>query len=58
LIIGPDDRVDRLGWWLRRIARGGVGIPAQGWDQPIAVVDVRDLAGQLLAVSEQASPAR
>ncbi|WP_448620844.1 NAD-dependent epimerase/dehydratase family protein [Geodermatophilus sp. URMC 65] len=54
LIVGPDDRVDRLGWWLRRIARGGrVVVPAEGWDQPIAVVDVRDLAGWLVAMAEQ-----
>src|SRR5215217_4586385 len=54
LIVGPDDRVDRLGWWLRRIARGGrVVVPPEGWDQPIAVVDVRDLAGWLVAMAEQ-----
>ena len=54
LIVGPDDRVDRLGWWLRRIARGGrVVVPAEGWDQPIAVVDVRDLAGWLVAMAER-----
>jgi nucleoside-diphosphate-sugar epimerase len=54
LIIGPDDRVDRLGWWLRRIARGGrVAVPAEGWHQPIAAVDVRDLAGWLVGMAEQ-----
>ncbi|ADB74012.1 NAD-dependent epimerase/dehydratase family protein [Geodermatophilus obscurus] len=54
LIVGPDDRVDRLGWWLRRVARGGrVVVPAEGWDQPIAAVDVRDLAGWLVAMAEQ-----
>ena len=57
LIVGPDDRVDRLGWWLRRVARGGrVVVPAEGWDQPIAAVDVRDLAGWLVAVAEQGVP--
>jgi nucleoside-diphosphate-sugar epimerase len=56
-IVGPDDRVGRLGWWLRRIARGGrVVVPAEGWDQPMAVVDVRDLAGRLVAASEQSVP--
>ncbi len=51
--------MDRLGWWLRRIARGGrVVVPAEGWDQPIAVVDVRDLAGRLVAASEQGRPRR
>jgi 2'-hydroxyisoflavone reductase len=57
LIVGPDDRVDRLGWWLRRIARGGrVVVPAEGWDQPIAAVDVRDLAGWLVEMAEQGVP--
>src|ERR671921_2570038 len=45
LIVGPDDRVDRLGWWLRRIARGGRGVvPAGGGGQPIAAADGRDPA--------------
>jgi nucleoside-diphosphate-sugar epimerase len=57
LIAGPDDRVDRLGWWLRRIAGGGrVVVPAEGWDQPIALVDVRDLAGWLVEMAEQGVP--
>ncbi|WP_072920599.1 NAD-dependent epimerase/dehydratase family protein [Geodermatophilus obscurus] len=57
LIVGPDDRVDRLGWWLRRIARGGrVVVPAEGWHQPIAAVDVRDLAGWLVEMAERGVP--
>ena len=57
LIAGPDDRVDRLGWWLRRIACGGrVVVPAEGWHQLIAVVDVRDLAGWLVRMAEQGVP--
>jgi nucleoside-diphosphate-sugar epimerase len=53
LIVGPDDRVDRLGWWLRRIARGGrVVVPAEGLDQAMAVIDVRDLAGWLVEMAE------
>jgi nucleoside-diphosphate-sugar epimerase len=54
LIIGPDDRVHRLGWWLQRIARGGrVVVPAEGLAQPIAAVDVRDLAGWLVGMAGQ-----
>src|SRR5688500_14447326 len=54
LIVGPDDRVHRLGWWLQRIARGGrVVVPAEGLDQPIAAIDVRDLAGWLVEMAEQ-----
>ena len=52
LIAGPDDRVHRLGWWLQRIARGGrVVVPAEGLAQPIALVDVRDLAGWLVEMA-------
>jgi nucleoside-diphosphate-sugar epimerase len=54
LIVGPRDYVHRLGWWLERIARGGrVVVPAEGLDQPIALVDARDLAGWLVEMAEQ-----
>jgi 2'-hydroxyisoflavone reductase len=49
LIVGPFDRLYRLGWWLDRIAAGGpVVVPAEGVEQPIALIDVRDLAGWLV----------
>ncbi|MGY1623089.1 NAD-dependent epimerase/dehydratase family protein [Geodermatophilus sp. SYSU D00965] len=51
LIVGPDDRVHRLGWWLQRIARGGRVVVPDALDQPIAAVDVRDLAGWLVDVA-------
>ncbi len=54
LIVGPYDYVHRLGWWLERVARGGrVVVPDEGVDQPIALVDARDLAGWLVAVAER-----
>jgi nucleoside-diphosphate-sugar epimerase len=54
LIVGPHDYVYRLGWWLDRIARGGrVVVPAEGMDQPIAVLDARDLAGWLVEMAER-----
>ena len=54
LIVGPYDPVHRLGWWLERIAAGGrVVVPQDGWDQPIALVDARDLAGWLVSAVEQ-----
>ncbi|SEP07331.1 NAD-dependent epimerase/dehydratase family protein [Trujillonella endophytica] len=53
LIVGPHDTVDRLGWWLRRIARGGrVAVP-DALEQPLAVVDARDLAGWLVEMAER-----
>jgi nucleoside-diphosphate-sugar epimerase len=54
LIVGPHDLVHRLGWWLDRISRGGrVVVPAEGVDQPISLVDARDLAGWLVQVAER-----
>ena len=54
LIVGPHDRVHRLGWWLQRVARGGrVVVPAEGLTRPIALVDVRDLAGWLVEMAER-----
>ena len=54
LIVGPHDPIHRLGWWLERIARGGrVVVPKDGLDQPIALVDARDLAGWLVETAER-----
>ncbi|MDT0166026.1 NAD(P)H-binding protein [Actinotalea sp. AC32] len=49
LIVGPGDRTKRLTWWLDRIAHEErVVVPAEGLDQPVAVVDARDLGGWLV----------
>ena len=53
LIVGPHDVVDRLGWWLRRLARGGQVVVPDALDQPIALVDARDLAGWLVEMAER-----
>src|SRR3954463_11804148 len=53
LIIGPHDLLYRLGWWLDRIARGGRVVVPGNLDQPIAMVDARDLAGWLVRMAEQ-----
>ncbi|MGY1744066.1 NAD-dependent epimerase/dehydratase family protein [Blastococcus sp. SYSU D00695] len=53
LVAGPYDTVDRLGWWLRRMARGGEVVVPDALDQPIALVDARDLAGWLVAMAER-----
>lgn len=52
LIVGPYDTVDRLGWWLRRMARGGRVVVPDALDQPIALIDARDLAGWLVAMAD------
>jgi 2'-hydroxyisoflavone reductase len=53
LIIGPYDPIYRLGWWLDRISRGGRVVVPDALDQPIAVVDARDLAGWLVEMAER-----
>jgi 2'-hydroxyisoflavone reductase len=53
LIIGPFDPIHRLGWWLDRIARGGRVVVPETLDQPIAMVDARDLGGWLVEAVER-----
>ncbi len=44
-IVGPDDSaVGRLPWWLDRVARGGQVLAPGPADDPVAVIDARDLA--------------
>lgn len=44
VVAGPHDPTDRFTWYVRRAARGGrVALPARP-DQPVQVVDSRDLA--------------
>lgn len=53
LVVGPSDPIHRLGWWLQRIARGGRVVVPDALEQPIALVDARDLAAWLVAMAEQ-----
>ncbi|MGY1844834.1 NAD-dependent epimerase/dehydratase family protein [Modestobacter sp. SYSU DS0875] len=53
LIVGPHDPLYRLGWWLDRIAAGGRVVVPEHLDQPIALVDARDLAGWLVEMAER-----
>jgi nucleoside-diphosphate-sugar epimerase len=44
-IVGPDDsQVGRLPWWIDRVARGGEVLVPGGPDEPVALIDTRDLA--------------
>src|SRR4051794_979322 len=53
LLVGPHDNVFRLPWWVRRIMEGG-RVPAPGDpDQPLQLIDARDLADFLLDLAEQ-----
>lgn len=45
-IVGPhDDQVGRLPWWIARTARGGEVLVPGAPDDPVALIDARDLAG-------------
>jgi 2'-hydroxyisoflavone reductase len=50
IVAGPHDPTDRFTWWVRRAARGGrLPLPARP-DQPVQVVDSRDLARLVTAL--------
>lgn len=52
IVAGPHDPTDRFTYWVRRAARGGrVALPARP-DQPVQVVDSRDLARLVVALVE------
>ncbi len=52
VVAGPHDPTDRFTYWVRRAARGGrVGVPGR-LDQPVQVVDSRDLARLVVALLE------
>jgi 2'-hydroxyisoflavone reductase len=53
LIVGPDDPTDRFTYWPVRVARGGeVMAPGDGQD-PVQVIDARDLAAFAIRLVEQ-----
>jgi len=52
LIVGPEDPSGRFAYWVRRLARGGEVLAPGHPDEPVQFVDVRDLAGWLVAAAE------
>jgi 2'-hydroxyisoflavone reductase len=51
-IVGPDDsRVGRLSWWIDRVARGGEVLVPGGPDDPMSLIDSRDLGQFALAAA-------
>lgn len=53
LICGPGDRSDRFGYWPQRFARGGRTAVPDVPDQPLQIVDVRDLAAWIVDAGER-----
>jgi 2'-hydroxyisoflavone reductase len=52
VVAGPYDPTDRFTWWVRRAARGGRLALAGRPDQPVQVVDSRDLARLVVTLLE------
>jgi 2'-hydroxyisoflavone reductase len=52
IVVGPHDPTDRFAWWVTRIADGGRVIAPEPRDQPVQVIDARDLAGFCMHLAE------
>jgi nucleoside-diphosphate-sugar epimerase len=44
IIVGPHDPTNRFAWWVTRVASGGRVVAPEPRDQPVQVIDARDLA--------------
>ena len=53
LIVGPWDPTGRFTYWPERIAAGGAVLAPAPPDQPVQVIDARDLADWIVAAAEQ-----
>jgi 2'-hydroxyisoflavone reductase len=53
LIVGPDDNTDRFTYWPARAARGGELVAPGTPQDPVQVIDVRDLAAFVIRSVEQ-----
>ena len=52
LIVGPEDPSDRFTYWPVRVARGGEVLAPGSPDDPIQLIDVRDLGEFLVRLIE------
>jgi 2'-hydroxyisoflavone reductase len=53
LIVGPGDTSDRFTWWPHRIALGGDTLAPGFGENPIQVIDVRDLSRWAIQIAEE-----
>jgi 2'-hydroxyisoflavone reductase len=56
LIVGPHDPTNRLTYWVTRIAAAGRVLAPEPRDQPVQVIDARDLAEWMLDLAEGPAP--
>jgi nucleoside-diphosphate-sugar epimerase len=52
LIVGPHDPTNRFTYWVRRIADGGRVLVPDAPDQPVQLIDARDLAEWMVRMAE------
>jgi 2'-hydroxyisoflavone reductase len=52
LVVGPADNTRRFTWWVARLARGGRVLAPEPADQPVQIIDVRDLAEWIVRAAE------
>jgi 2'-hydroxyisoflavone reductase len=53
LIVGPHDPTERFTYWVRRLAAGGPVLAPRASDQPVQLIDVRDLADWIIGMAER-----
>jgi len=53
LIVGPRDPTDRFTYWPRRLAEGGHVLAPGSPEQPLQIIDARDLGAWLVDVAER-----
>jgi 2'-hydroxyisoflavone reductase len=52
-VVGPYDRSYRFGWWVDRLARGGMVLAPGNPDDPIQLIDARDQAAFVVSLLER-----
>jgi 2'-hydroxyisoflavone reductase len=58
VIVGPDDYTDRFTYWVVRLARGGEVLAPDRPARRVQFIDVRDLAGWIVIMSERRATGR